>query len=101
MITRRLQHIGMHKQNMPNRKHKDGNRQGNMNEQPAFHNGLKRVVNVYFIFHFRQGLQFHQISALGLVKIMLHHGELLAQGTPTEVRQNEQVKRVYLGQREH
>jgi branched-chain amino acid transport system ATP-binding protein len=33
--------------------------------------------------------------------LVLHHGELLAQGTPTEVRQNEQVKRVYLGQREH
>ena len=33
--------------------------------------------------------------------LVLHHGELLAQGTPTDVRQNEQVKRVYLGQREH
>ena len=33
--------------------------------------------------------------------LVLHHGELLAQGTPAEVRQNEQVKRVYLGQREH
>ena len=33
--------------------------------------------------------------------LVLHHGELLAQGTPSEVRQNEQVKRVYLGQREH
>jgi len=33
--------------------------------------------------------------------LVLHHGELLAQGTPTEVRHNEQVKRVYLGQREH
>ena len=33
--------------------------------------------------------------------LVLHHGELLAEGTPTEVRQNEQVKRVYLGQREH
>jgi branched-chain amino acid transport system ATP-binding protein len=33
--------------------------------------------------------------------LVLHHGELLAQGTPTEVRQNEQVRRVYLGQREH
>jgi len=33
--------------------------------------------------------------------MVLHHGELLAQGTPAEVRQNEQVKRVYLGQREH
>jgi branched-chain amino acid transport system ATP-binding protein len=26
---------------------------------------------------------------------------LLAEGTPVEVRQNEAVKRVYLGQREH
>ena len=33
--------------------------------------------------------------------LVLHHGELLAEGTPTEVRQNEAVKRVYLGQREH
>jgi branched-chain amino acid transport system ATP-binding protein len=33
--------------------------------------------------------------------IVLHHGEVLAQGTPADVRQNEQVKRVYLGQREH
>jgi branched-chain amino acid transport system ATP-binding protein len=33
--------------------------------------------------------------------LVLHHGELLAQGTPAEVRHNEQVKRVYLGQREH
>ena len=33
--------------------------------------------------------------------LVLHHGELLAQGTPTEVRHNDQVKRVYLGQREH
>lgn len=33
--------------------------------------------------------------------LVLHHGELLAQGTPADVRQNEQVKRVYLGQREH
>jgi branched-chain amino acid transport system ATP-binding protein len=33
--------------------------------------------------------------------MVLHHGELLAQGTPAEVRQNEHVKRVYLGQREH
>jgi branched-chain amino acid transport system ATP-binding protein len=33
--------------------------------------------------------------------LVLHHGELLAQGTPTDIRQNEQVKRVYLGQREH
>jgi len=33
--------------------------------------------------------------------LVLHHGELLAEGTPSEVRQNEQVKRVYLGQRGH
>jgi len=33
--------------------------------------------------------------------MVLHHGELLAQGTPAEVRHNDQVKRVYLGQREH
>ncbi|KQW18368.1 ABC transporter ATP-binding protein [Afipia sp. Root123D2] len=33
--------------------------------------------------------------------LVLHHGELLADGTPTEVRQDQQVKRVYLGQREH
>jgi branched-chain amino acid transport system ATP-binding protein len=33
--------------------------------------------------------------------LVLHHGELLAEGTPSEVRQNEAVKRVYLGQREH
>jgi branched-chain amino acid transport system ATP-binding protein len=33
--------------------------------------------------------------------LVLHHGELLAEGTPTQVRQDEAVKRVYLGQREH
>ena len=33
--------------------------------------------------------------------LVLHHGELLAEGTPQQVRQNEAVKRVYLGQREH
>ncbi|HWW47344.1 MAG TPA: ABC transporter ATP-binding protein [Xanthobacteraceae bacterium] len=33
--------------------------------------------------------------------LVLHHGELLAEGTPSDVRQNEQVKRVYLGQRGH
>jgi len=33
--------------------------------------------------------------------LVLHHVELVEQGTPTEVRQNDQVKRVYLGQREH
>ena len=30
--------------------------------------------------------------------VVLHHGELLAQGTPDEIRANEEVKRVYLGQ---
>lgn len=30
--------------------------------------------------------------------VVLHHGELLAQGTPDEIRSNDQVKRVYLGQ---
>jgi branched-chain amino acid transport system ATP-binding protein len=29
--------------------------------------------------------------------IVLHHGELLAQGTPEEIRGNDEVKRVYLG----
>jgi branched-chain amino acid transport system ATP-binding protein len=33
--------------------------------------------------------------------LVLHHGELLAEGTPDEIRSNETVKRVYLGQREH
>ena len=33
--------------------------------------------------------------------LVLHHGELLAQGSPAEVRVNSEVKRVYLGQREH
>jgi branched-chain amino acid transport system ATP-binding protein len=33
--------------------------------------------------------------------LVLHHGELLAEGTPDEIRQNETVKRVYLGRREH
>lgn len=33
--------------------------------------------------------------------LVLHHGELLAEGTPGEIRRNETVKRVYLGQREH
>jgi len=33
--------------------------------------------------------------------LVLHHGELLAQGTPAEIRANAEVKRVYLGQREH
>jgi branched-chain amino acid transport system ATP-binding protein len=37
---------------------------------------------------------------MGLCKrlIVLHHGELLAEGTPDEIRQNSEVKRVYLGQ---
>jgi len=33
--------------------------------------------------------------------LVLHHGELLAEGTPDEVRRDENVRRVYLGQREH
>jgi branched-chain amino acid transport system ATP-binding protein len=33
--------------------------------------------------------------------LVLHHGELLAEGTPDEIRANETVKRVYLGQRSH
>ena len=30
--------------------------------------------------------------------VVLHHGELLAVGTPAEIRGNADVKRVYLGQ---
>ena len=30
--------------------------------------------------------------------VVLHHGELLAQGTPDDIRANDEVKRVYLGQ---
>ncbi len=30
--------------------------------------------------------------------VVLHHGELLAEGTPAEIRHNTEVKRVYLGQ---
>ena len=30
--------------------------------------------------------------------IVLHHGELLAEGSPEEIRNNAEVKRVYLGQ---
>ncbi len=30
--------------------------------------------------------------------VVLHHGELLAQGTPDDIRNNDEVKRVYLGQ---
>lgn len=33
--------------------------------------------------------------------LVLHHGELLAEGTPDDIRRNDTVKRVYLGQREH
>ena len=33
--------------------------------------------------------------------LVLHHGELLAEGTPDDIRSNDMVKRVYLGQREH
>ena len=33
--------------------------------------------------------------------LVLHHGELLAAGTPDEIRHTDTVKRVYLGQREH
>jgi branched-chain amino acid transport system ATP-binding protein len=33
--------------------------------------------------------------------LVLHHGEMLAEGTPDEIRRDEQVRRVYLGQREH
>jgi branched-chain amino acid transport system ATP-binding protein len=30
--------------------------------------------------------------------IVLHHGEFLAEGTPDDIRANDEVKRVYLGQ---
>jgi branched-chain amino acid transport system ATP-binding protein len=30
--------------------------------------------------------------------VVLHHGELLATGTPADIRANDEVKRVYLGQ---
>ncbi len=33
--------------------------------------------------------------------VVLHHGELIAEGTPDDIRANDMVKRVYLGQREH
>jgi branched-chain amino acid transport system ATP-binding protein len=33
--------------------------------------------------------------------IVLHHGELLVQGTPDEIRSNEEVKQVYLGKAQH
>ncbi len=32
--------------------------------------------------------------------LVLHHGETLAEGTPDEIRRNETVRRVYLGQRQ-
>ena len=37
---------------------------------------------------------------MGLCKrlVVLHHGELLADGSPDEIRSNAEVKRVYLGQ---
>jgi branched-chain amino acid transport system ATP-binding protein len=36
---------------------------------------------------------------MGLCKrlIVLHHGELLAEGNPEEIRSNAEVRRVYLG----
>lgn len=33
--------------------------------------------------------------------VVLHHGELIAEGTPDDIRANDQVKRVYLGQGGH
>lgn len=33
--------------------------------------------------------------------IVLHHGEFLAQGTPDDIRGNDEVRRVYLGQGDH
>jgi branched-chain amino acid transport system ATP-binding protein len=33
--------------------------------------------------------------------IVLHHGEFLAEGTPDEIRNNDEVRRVYLGQGRH
>jgi branched-chain amino acid transport system ATP-binding protein len=33
--------------------------------------------------------------------LVMHHGELLAEGTPEEIRRNPTVRQVYLGQREH
>ena len=33
--------------------------------------------------------------------LVLHHGELLAEGRPDEIRADETVRRVYLGQRQH
>jgi branched-chain amino acid transport system ATP-binding protein len=33
--------------------------------------------------------------------IVLHHGEFLAQGTPDDIRNNDEVRRVYLGKGDH
>lgn len=33
--------------------------------------------------------------------VVLHHGELIAEGTPDDIRGNEMVRRVYLGQGQH
>jgi len=33
--------------------------------------------------------------------LVLHQGALLAEGTPDEIRGNDEVRRVYLGQRGH
>jgi branched-chain amino acid transport system ATP-binding protein len=33
--------------------------------------------------------------------VVLHHGELIAEGTPDDIRNNDMVKRVYLGQGNH
>jgi branched-chain amino acid transport system ATP-binding protein len=33
--------------------------------------------------------------------IVLHHGELIAEGSPEDIRTNDLVKRVYLGQGSH
>jgi branched-chain amino acid transport system ATP-binding protein len=30
--------------------------------------------------------------------LVLHHGEFLAEGTPADIRANDEVRRVYLGQ---
>jgi branched-chain amino acid transport system ATP-binding protein len=37
---------------------------------------------------------------MGICKtlIVLHHGQLLAQGSPEQIRANPEVRRVYLGQ---
>ena len=37
---------------------------------------------------------------MGICKtlIVLHHGQLLARGSPEDIRANEEVRRVYLGQ---